>query len=288
MKTALECLACFIKQAVRAAKLSTEDHALQRQAVNEALSRVRDLKLDASPATLSAVVYAAVREITGAADPFGAVKGETNRRALHLLPDLRRRAEASADPLHAAIKLALAGNVIDFGIDRPFDIEHETEAILESDLTRDDYPVFRELLADCRKLLYVCDNSGEIAFDAFLIEKLKEHTEVVASVKSGPVINDATRADAEEVGLTRLCRVIETGADAVGVDWTLASEEFAETFRAVDIVIAKGQGNYETLDENPEEIFFILKVKCPVIAEAVNLPEGSNVFLRNRAAGKEH
>ena len=283
MKTTLECLACFVKQAVRAAKLSTDDPALQRRAVNEVLSRVRDLELDASPAKLSAVVYAAVRETTGAADPYAAVKRETNRRALQLLPDLRRRAESSADPLHAAVKLALAGNVIDFGIDRPFDLEHETESILASDLTRDDYPVFKELLADCRNLLYVCDNSGEIAFDAFLVEKLVEHTEVIASVKSGPVINDATRADAEEVGLTKLCPVIETGADAVGVDWTAASEEFKDVFRAADIVVAKGQGNYETRDENPEEIFFILKVKCPVIADALRLPEGSNVFLRNRA-----
>ena len=136
--------------------------------------------------------------------------------------------------------------------------------------------------------MYLCDNSGEIAFDTFFVEKLKEHTEVVASVKSGPVINDATMADAEEVGLTKLCPVIETGSDAVGVDWSGTSDEFKETFRNADIILAKGQGNFETLDENSEEIFFILKIKCPVVAHALDVGEGASVFLRNRERGKAH
>ena len=93
-------------------------------------------------------------------------------------------------------------------------------------------------------------------------------------------------ADAEEVGLTKLCRVIETGCDAIGVDWSGASDQFKETFRNADIILAKGQGNFETLDENPEEIFFILKVKCSVVARALDVGEGASVFLRNRERGK--
>ncbi len=283
MKAVVRCLACFVRQGARAAMLSTDDPALQHKALNETMRRIQGLSLDASPALLSDVVYAAVREVTGVADPFAALKDETNQHALALLPELRRKIETAADPLHTAIKVALVGNVIDLGIEHPYDLDRDLATILGSDLTVDHYADFARLLIDCRKLLYVCDNSGEIAFDTLLIERLKSFTEIVASVKSGPVINDATMKDAQDVGLCDLVPVIETGAAAVGVDWTRASDEFKRAFDTADIILAKGQGNIETLDERPEEIFFLLKAKCNVIAEALGVREGDTLFLRGRA-----
>ena len=146
----------------------------------------------------------------------------------------------------------------------------------------DDYPAFRAALKDCRKLLYVCDNSGEIAFDRLLIERLRERCQVTASVKSEPIINDATMQDAEEVGLPALVRVIETGSGDIGVNWERASREFVQAFRAADIVLAKGQGNFETLDETPGEIFFLLKAKCPEVAAELAVKEGALIFFRKK------
>ena len=286
MKARLGCISCFVKQGLAAARLSTSDVALQRKILDEILKRLQGLPLDASPAFLSNIVYATVREMTGVADPFEHAKRETNRRALALLPELRRRIAASADPLYTAIQVALIGNVVDLGIGHAFDLERDVEAMLASDLTVDDYPAFRSAMESCRRLLYVCDNSGEIAFDQLLMERLRAHYEVVASVKSGPIINDATMKDAEEVGLTSVVRVIETGSNYIGVSWEHSSAEFIAAFRAADVVIAKGQGNFETLSDSVGEIFFLLKVKCGEVAGELGVAEGATVFLRNRGRAK--
>jgi hypothetical protein len=282
MKARLGCIPCFVKQGLSAVRLSTQDPAAQQRVLDEVLRRIQGLSLDLSPAFLSQAVYATVREMTGVADPFAQARRETNRRALALLPELRRRIAASSDPLHAAIKAALIGNVVDLGIGRAFDLERDVARGLDADLAVDDYPAFRAALKGCRRLLYVCDNSGEIAFDRLLIEDLRARCEVTASVKSRPIINDATMEDAEEVGLTAVARVIETGSDDIGVNWERSSREFVETFRAADLVLAKGQGNFETLDETPGEIFFLLKAKCPEVAAELGVNEGAQVFLRSR------
>jgi uncharacterized protein with ATP-grasp and redox domains len=263
-------------------RLSTPDPAAQQRVLDEVLRRIQGLSFDSSPALLSQIVYATVRELTGVADPFAQAKRETNQRALALLPELRRRIAASGDPLHTAIRVALIGNVVDLGIGRAFDLERDLAEGLATDPAVDDYPAFRAALKDCRRLLYLCDNSGEIAFDRLLIEDLRARCEVTASVKSRPIINDATMEDAEAVGLTDVARVIETGSGDIGVNWERASVEFKKTFRAADIVLAKGQGNFETLDETPGEIFFLLKAKCPEVAAELGVAEGTQVFLRSR------
>jgi hypothetical protein len=292
MKARVGCIPCFVKQGLSAARLSTQDPAAQQRALDEVLRRIQGLSLESSPALLSQIVYAAVREVTGVADPFAEAKRRTNRLALELLPELRRRIAASPDPLHAAIKVALTGNVVDLGIGgHAFDLERDIAQGLDADLAVDDYPAFRAALKGRRtsarsagpRLLYVCDNSGEIAFDRLLIERLGARCEVTASVKSRPIINDATMEDAEAVGLPAVARVIETGSDDIGVNWERCSREFTEAFRAADLVLAKGQGNFETLDETPGEIFFLLKAKCPEVAAELGVSEGAQVFLRSRA-----
>ncbi len=292
MKARVGCIPCFVKQGLSAVRLSTQDPAAQQRVLDEVLRRIQGLPLDETPALLSQVVYAAVREMTGVADPFAEARRRTNRAALALLPDLRRRIAAAPDPLHAAIKVALIGNVVDLGIaGHAFDLERDIAQGLDAALAVDDYPAFRAALEQRRtsaasakpRLLYVCDNSGEIAFDRLLIEDLLARCEVTASVKSRPIINDATMQDAEEVGLPAIADVIETGSDDIGVNWARASREFAEAFRAADLVLAKGQGNFETLDETPGEIFFLLKAKCPEVAAELGVSEGALVFLRSRS-----
>jgi uncharacterized protein with ATP-grasp and redox domains len=285
VKARFSCVPCFVKQAMNAIRLSTEDPAVQQRAMDLVLLRLRGIDLSQSPALLSNIVYEAAREVTGVRDPFAQAKRETNAAALALLPALRRKIDSAADPLHTAIKAALSGNIIDLGIGHKFDIARDVERMMDAELTIDDYAAFLGALGGARRLLYCCDNSGEIAFDCLLIERLRERCAVTATVKSLPIINDATMEDAEAVGLTRLIPVIETGTDYIGVHWERSSAEFRRAFLEADLIIAKGQGNFETLNTRREEIFFLLKAKCAEVASELGVAEGSTVFLRNRARG---
>ncbi len=127
-------------------------------------------------------------------------------------------------------------------------------------------------------MLIIGDNAGETIFDKVLIEELL-NLEIIYAVRSGPIINDATIEDVELAGLNRQVRLISTGCDAPGVIRTECSQEFLKIFDEADIVISKGQGNYETLSEEEREIFFLLKVKCPVIAKHIGVDSGDYVFI---------
>jgi len=283
VKSRLACYPCMLKQGLAALRLSTPDPALQKRGLEEIMRRLQGADLERSPSFVSRICYDVAREVTGVADPFAAAKRETNRLALSLLPAMRRKIASAPDPLHMAIKVALSGNVIDLGIGHAYDLERDATRITDGPITLDHYEDFVKLLKQCRRLLYICDNAGEIAFDGLLIEQLKPRCEVTASVKSGPIINDATMEDARAVGLAGLVRVIETGSDHIGVEWEHTSAEFREAFTSADLILAKGHGNFETLNERPEEIFFLLKAKCSEVAAEIGVKNGDTVFLRGRS-----
>jgi len=136
-------------------------------------------------------------------------------------------------------------------------------------------PEFKKALERSRRILYLTDNAGEIVFDRILIEELPDYRDrVIVAVKSEPVINDATMEDAEQAGLTDIVRVIENGSDAPGTILEECSEEFLEIFYNSDMIIAKGQGNYESLSENDHRVFFLLKAKCSVISRHLRVRIG--------------
>ncbi len=142
---------------------------------------------------------------------------------------------------------------------------------------------FRRELGPGRKLLYLGDNAGEIVFDALLVEQLlATGTEVTFTVKSGPIINDATMEDAESTGMTSLVPVIETGSADIGIHWERCSQEFRTAFETADVILAKGHGNFETCNECPENVYFLLKAKCDLVANEIGCKLGDIVFLRSR------
>lgn len=224
-----------------------------------------------------------IRELSGEGDPYREAKDRFNRLALSIYGELRARVESSSDPLETAIRLAIAGNVIDLGVDNHLSdeqvhvaIDHALDAPLEADLKG-----FAEAISDADTIVYLADNAGEIVFDRLLIEQM-QMDKVTVVVKGTPIINDATIADAEAAGLTGLVAVIDNGSDAPGTILEDCSEAFRERFGEADLVIAKGQGNYETLSDVDKDIFFILKAKCPVIARDLGCEIGSLVLRRSR------
>ena len=286
MKTKLGCIPCIMKQAYNTACRATNDPAIVRKILNLTADHIKKLSLDQAPADASNFVYRITSEITGVADPYLEEKIKYNELCVSLLPGLRNKIENSEAPLHSAIKAAILGNLIDLGIGLKFDIERDVERVLEIQLKIDNYREFKGMLETGRKkILYLGDNAGEIVFDRLLVEQLMDNHEVTFVIKSGPVINDATMEDAEYAGLTDIVKVIETGSDGIGVQWDSVSEEFMHSYSSADIIISKGQGNFETISSKPGVIFFLLRAKCDFVAEELGVEFGDIVFKKYNLDG---
>ncbi len=288
MKLRIECLECVVKQARTTARRCTDDVRLQQRILQEVMRRLSTDTLDRSPAEHSMPAYEVASELSGVADPYEEEKRRYNELAIGLYPELKERIRRSDDSLRTAAKLAVAGNVIDLGIGISFDIEQEIAQVLAGTFAVDHFNRFREELPQARSLLYLCDNAGEIVFDRLFMEELVAtypSLDVIAVVKGGPVINDATLADAEFVGLTGVVRVISCGFAVVGVPYGRVTEEVRQLLRSSDLVVGKGQGNFETTSDYPRPIYSILKAKCPCVADELTVEFGDVVFFRHVGEG---
>jgi uncharacterized protein with ATP-grasp and redox domains len=213
------------------------------------------------------------------------MKKQLNEAVLRLYPYLCKLIADSKDPLETAVRLAIGGNIIDFGVLSPFEhlsLERTISESLAADFDSTQLGPFREAVKEARKILYLCDNAGEIAFDRLLIEQLP-HEKITVVVKGRPAINDATIEDARATGLTDMVEVIDNGDDAPATILESCSEHFRARFHQADLVIAKGQGNYETLSAVEKNIFFMLKAKCPVIARDLGCEVGKMILGRSQA-----
>jgi uncharacterized protein with ATP-grasp and redox domains len=281
MKTALDCLPCLMQQCLKVARMATADEKVHETILRETLWHASQLDL-ARPPMLGHWIYQQVRQRTGQADPYLAVKQESNRLALALYPTWKQRVLTSENPLKAAVRLAIAANIIDFGINgdsKPEDIPSALEKSFASRL-EGDVDGFLDAAGRAKDVLYLADNAGELVFDRLFIELLARNNITVA-VKGGPAINDALRVDAEAAGLLGLVEVIDNGTDGAGTLLETCSAEFQQRFERAHLIIAKGQANYETLDGCPREIFFLLKVKCPLVSRHIGRETGSLVIHRN-------
>ena len=191
-----------------------------------------------------------------------------------LYPQLKELVTRSADPLDMALRISIAGNMIDFGVrEQIYDLAGEVQEILSQPLYLDDTKALRGQLNNADFVLFLADNAGETVFDRVLIETLS--LPVIYVVKGGPILNDAITADAVAAGLDQCATIINNGMDAPGTILSLCSDEFLQVFNRAHLVIAKGQANYETLSEAGAKVFCLLQVKCPVIAEDIGAPVGS-------------
>ena len=279
MKTFFDCIPCLIQQSLSAVRLVTEDERIHEQVLREVLQSAGRMDLRRPPAALAQAVHRRIRELCRNEDPYRASKVRFNRLALDLLPDFRRRVEESPDPWDAAVRLAIAGNVMDLGVKGGLG-EAEIRDALDRSLQEPLHGSTAEFAAAvqrARSILYLTDNAGEIVFDRLLIEHMPRE-KVTVAVRGSPVINDATLEDAEEAGLFDLVPVIDNGSDAPGTVLHDCHEAFQRRFTDADLIIAKGQGNYETLTEASANIYFLLRVKCPVIARDIGCPVGRMVL----------
>ena len=279
MKSDLECLACLFKQALNTVKIVTKDKAIQREVLNRVSDEIRRVDLTLSPAEISTTVYRIVSDVTGVEDPYKQIKEQTNREALRMIPELKKIVADSDDSLDAAMRLAVAGNVIDIGIGHEYDLKEDILHILHAPFAINDFKSFKTELQPGRKLLYLGDNSGEIVFDRVFIEELlKKRVNITFVVKSGAIINDALMEDARTTGITDLVPVMETGSNDIGINFKHAGKTFINEFENADLILAKGHGNFETCSGLPYNMYFLLKSKCNVVANELCVNKGDIVF----------
>ena len=294
MEAFVECVPCVMRQALEAALHATVDRTVHEEVLRRTaltLSRV-DLR-EPSPVIIAAV-HRIVREVTGLADPYAEAKSTCNHKALALYPRLKDVVRRSDKPLETALGLAAAGNMLDFIVDSGAD-RTDLVNVMAASLS-DPFPArivseFQEAVQAARNILYLGDNAGEIVLDRLLIEHLPEKR-ITFVVKGSPVVNDVTRQEAEAIGMTDLVRVIDNGSDLPGTVLRYCSEPFRKEFLRADLVISKGQGNYESLSDADKDIFFLFKAKCAPIAEHLRCEVGRSIFRRTRprsidAPGKE-
>lgn len=276
MKTYLDCLPCFLDQALRAARMATNDQ-IKIKAVLDAVSMMLPtISLESTPPETGRLIYQKVHEITKNQDPYREVKDRSTREALSLYPHMKNLLEKSDDGLLMAIRMAIAGNVIDFGPNRAFDMKEEIETTRSKAFAVCDYEQFKTALAQSGRILYIGDNAGECVFDRVLLETMNKPATYV--VREKPVINDATLEDAQQAGINSAVELISSGTDAPGTLLETCSDRFIRRYHEAELIISKGQGNYEALSNQHQNIFFLLKAKCPVIAEHMGLPVGSIIL----------
>lgn len=278
LKTYLDCIPCFLRQALEASRMATDDDEVHEKIVNKVLDELSEISLEGKkPPDIADRVHYIVRKVAGGVDPYKEVKKEHNDRALYIYPKLKDLVEKADDRLYTSIKLAIAGNTVDLGPGHEINIEETLDEVLDKELAIDNNDKFKSSLEAADEIFYLADNAGEIVFDKLLLREL-DGMDIKFFVKDGPILNDAMEKDAEYVGIPELAEIDVISNGMPGPTPKRDSEEFLEKLNKTDMVISKGQGNYEALSESDANIFFLLKAKCPVIADDIGVDEGDLIL----------
>lgn len=276
MRTSLDCFPCFLDQALRAGRMWTDDEKQLKRLLDEVIALLRDIPFQSTPPEVARLIYQRIAEITGKVDPYQEIKERSTKKALNLYPGLKKKVDTSRSRLLTAMRIAIAGNVIDFGANVDFDMEKATQEVLDKDFAICDYEEFIRCLKDADEVLYIGDNAGETVFDRLLIEEIEQPVTFV--VRGAPIINDVTSEDAIQAGLDKVATIMSSGTDAPGTILQTCNSEFAKRFHNTACIISKGQGNYEALSDQIRPVFFLLLVKCRVIARHIGVSVGDIVL----------
>ena len=287
MRADARCLICHLNQALRVLNIHTRSSEEKWIKIQEMMGILKDLKWGLKPIEIAQPVYRELSKFLEREDPYEEVKRRSNSMAESVLERLRKDIENSSDPLYDAAKLAIAGNLIDLGNpywdeNRVFD---KVVEVLEKPFGINDFEEFKEDLKGSSTMLYIVDNAGEIVFDKFFIEIMKDYNpdlSVTVAARRSPIINDATIDDVLSIGMDEVAEVINSGMEIPGTVVERATEEFRRLFYGSDIVVSKGQGNFEGLEEETRSVYFLLTVKCDVVAEHLKTAVGTLVFMKKR------
>jgi uncharacterized protein with ATP-grasp and redox domains len=274
--------------------MNNQDEKLQEKILRKVIDVLANADWTSTPIQLTTKIHKIVREETGIQDPYKEVKEKYNEIILNLYTRIKEIINKSPDPLNTAIRMAIAGNIIDFGPKREHDIniEKTIEDVLNKDFTIDDYQLLKERIKGANNLLFFADNSGEIVFDKILIETIievrknmgiKRDLKITVIVKGGPILNDATLDDVKFIGMDKIPNIefktTNNGNPNTGP--SLDSGEVKTWIKEHDVTIAKGMGNYESLSEF-NDLFFLLITKCNVVASDLGVKKDDIILKYNK------
>jgi hypothetical protein len=270
------CVNCFLKTYERLFKKFDVKNAEQELFLSIFQKVINEKQYDSHP-EIQRELNHAFCDIIKVNDPFAEEKAQSNRMALKLYEQWKPKVQAADNPFDLVLRLSIAGNIMDYGANNSFNLHETIEKVLKTSFAIDHSELLRNKIEKARRILYLGDNAGEIVFDKLFIETIM-HDGVFYAVKDAPILNDVTMTDANEVGIDIVAHVISNGYDVSSTILNKCSKDFLEIYHSADIIISKGQGNFEGLmNENDSRIFFLLMVKCDVIAEMLNVEKGSFV-----------
>ena len=288
MRSYTECIPCFVRQSFDALRMVESDELQRHRTLQRVLVEAARFPLDRPPPAMAQEIHRIIRDELKNADPYATIKGTSTRIALELADEARAIIHASIDPFRMAVRFSIAGNIMDFALASAWDRLDLNNFIEKTRLHGlDEFAVerLRQAVDAAGTILVLGDNCGETVFDRLLIEQMPAK-KIYYAVKGAPVINDATLEDAKAAGLDRVAELVENGSDAPGTLLDDCSEEFRTLFDAVDLVIAKGQANYESLNSVARPVFFLTQVKCPVIGRDLGEPVGSWIIREHQGAAR--
>lgn len=275
MKMDLRCMPCFVKQYTREIEGSDLSHDRKESIVREMLHLLYSMDYDQAPVDVSRSMHVRMLEMGASSDPYFDLKRLSTRKALDMVGDIEKEVLSSPDPIHDAVLVSLAGNVIDYGAKNELDLHEVLDKARRSGFRTNDHDLFRERLGSAREMVMILDNSGEVVFDNLLMRTIHRYHPSLsfkAVVKRSPLLNDVTREDALEAGIDDdYIEIVELPEDG----WI--KPEHLDLFKTADIIVSKGQGNFESLSD-AKGVFFLLVVKCDVVSEYLGSDLGEMVL----------
>jgi uncharacterized protein with ATP-grasp and redox domains len=278
MKTSLMCMECNIKQVVKVSKFLGVDPLLQEQVSQKVFQHLSSVTFDDFNPLVMGKTFDIIKQVYESEDPYFDIKKDFNDLILSLYPSLKQRVTESKNPLDEALKLALLGNVIDFGARHTFTKESlikQIEHASKIHFTINHSEMLFDQLRHAKTLFYIGDNAGEIIFDKLFIETIKEffpNVNVTFGVRGGPILNDVTMKEATYVKMDEVTHILSSGVAYPGTVVTKCNQDFQQAFLESDVVISKGQGNFEGLsDEQRPHLYFLLLAKCTYVADTLGV-----------------
>lgn len=276
MRTFPECYGCLFRQAVSAITSTEVDQRTQINTIKEVLNTLEKADDSLTPSFLAGQTNRVINEITGIDDLYKEIKHESHLKAQEYLEDLKELSKQGNDKLEQGLKISAAGNIIDVVHASDYDLWEEVKTTVNQELLGGGVEAFRKRIGESSYLLYLADNVGETVFDRVFIDTLD--IPVIYAVKSGPILNDATLEDALAAGIDKVAEIVETGSRDPGTILSQCSNEFQTLFKESTLVLSKGQANYETLDDLGDKVFFLLRVKCPILSRVLGISIGNLVI----------
>jgi hypothetical protein len=272
-----QCLFCFCRSFDKLLQKHVNDNEERLKLAKKFFALLSEADTEQPTPVIARDIHAIIRESLGNPDPYKEEKKQGNEQALALYGDLKQKVNGSADRFNRALRFALAGNIIDYGPSHTFDVMGTIKKVEGASFAIDHSRELEQSIRRANRILYIGDNAGEIVFDKLFIETM-EHSDITFAVRGAPVINDVTEEDAKAVGMDKVANILSNGYDAPSTIPEKTSPEFRRTFNNADLIIAKGQGNFEGLmHHNDHRIWFLLMIKCQVIGDMLGVQKGDFV-----------